>query len=649
MAKIQPTNATVNGHRIHAIPGAPVRVTIKRGWDWAVVKVLLGENRPEDKALLKTGSEVTIKIECAARNSTGTDTIELKGWWVVSRRVREKGFVEYELADVRWRRNHAKLTKQYNIRSYGGSYRPVSVRGGFTAWKAYDAVVDALNACGYRHEENPKLAGHLRGITLPDNLSNAEGGGWAAAPQAVWGPAMADPIAVDPVPTQGGGIMLADRTTEVSKDTIFAGDYLQFSGHVGAANIEWQLPRKIRVPFAKRIERRAHFSESATVASNDYDIQLEEVIPDWTPGGSLAVRNHTELSAYVAANFLPRSTILKRFIRKQMFDLHGNLTAQQLDNYGVIQEMVRQCLRKRYRFKRAQADVNDVRARYAMVQLGRVQADGTTRKDGVYLPYIKDLRFGKLKNADDNPLTAVFSSNVDLSLTDPAPYTAEWLNQDDLIFELVANSPSAREIVGYVPGAFTSPKSYGDIHQVIAGKQPLQLSTQSELSSSFNLYVYWSGLWVHDGPGDGFAGPGDLSRLRFIELPLFQSGKVDVLTHTLVPEMTANFRYRESDGAFPGDALNHDEVVARAKQIRDEVKESFTQRRAGISYHAGIDVITRGQAWVNGDIHELSIELNGRAPGSVETHITVLPGRRVKPEPVLTGPRQAGKLPERFL
>lgn len=650
MTAIAPTRLFINGIEAHGIEGAPITITIPRGFDWTrgVFAVTLGQERPEDNDLLQVFSEVTLKLECADPANLGsTQSIELKKFWVISRRVLEDGFVRYEIANNFWRNRHNKLTASYNILSYGGNYRPDSVRGGFTPWKTYDAVEDALKKSGYEVEANPKLDRVVRQVQLPDNLSNAEGGGWAACPQELWGPSMLESAACDVVQTPEGKVMIVDRHTKVYDDALFSPEYTKFSGAVNKASVIWQHPPQIVFSFQKRIERRLEFIESAgTTASNNYDPPIENVIPDWKPGGTTAVAEHTEFSQYVKTWFFPFTQILKRFLRKTMFDVHGNFTAALLDRYKVIEGMVRQCLRRRFRFKPQQAGTDDIRSRYAMVEFGRLQSDGSNKPGGVYMDYVKDKRFGETKNPDDNPLTAKFSENIPVNVRKPAPFTANWMPgaKDDLVFTVDPDSPDSRSIVGYIPGRLTAPKSYGDsIHDAIRGKAPLQLDDNVELSSAFTMYIYWHGLWVYTGKGND-------ARLYEEKLTLFKGGKAPVLHYPLITDMTANYRFKESSGGeFPGDLINGGDILRRCRQIEAEVRQSYLQERSGTPKHAGLDIVSRGKVWVNGDVHELQFEVHGRAVGSLETHVTVLPGKRPKATPVLTGPRAKGDLPARFL
>lgn len=650
MTAIAPTRLFVNGIEAHGIEGAPIRITIPRGFDWrrSVFTITLGRERPEDEALLQEYSEVTLKLECADPANLGqAQSVELKKYWVISRRVREDGFVVYELANNFWRNQHNKLTASYNILSYGGKYRPDSIPGAFFQWRTIEAVKDALKKCGYEVEDNPKLDGQARQVKLPDNLSNAEGGGWAAAPQELWGPSMLDSAACDVVQTPAGKVMIVDRVTQVYDDALFSPEYVKFSGEVNEASVEWQKPPKIVFSFQRRIERRAEYTEAdGTTSGSAFDPTLENVIPNWQPNGTTAVADHTEFSSYVRTYFFAVTQILKRFLRKTMFDVHGNFTAALLDQYRVIEGMVRQVFRRRFRFKPYQDSSDDIRTKYAMVEFGRLQSDGSSKPGGVYMDYVKDKRFGETTNPDDNPLTAKFSENVPVNVRKPAPFTASWLPgaQDDLVFTVDADTPDSRSIVGYIPGRLTAPKSYGDsIHDAIRGKAPLQLDDNVDLSSAFTMYVYWHGLWVHNGKGVE-------ARLYEEKLTLFKGGKAPVLYYPLIQDMTANYRFKESSGGeFPGDLINGGDILRRCRQLEAEVRQSFQQKRSGIAFHAGLDVVSRGNLWVNGDVHELEFEVHGRTVGSLETHVTVLPGARAKATPVVTGPRAQGDLPARFL
>lgn len=637
MSQIAPTKLLINGVTMPFVPGAPFELAFTRGPDWHVAELVVGEGSDADKKLQKMSGAVTITIECSDRSVVGKDSKKFKEWYILSRKGKEQGFAVYQLADVRWRQNHEKLTAQYNVVSYGGKYRKDSLRNG-AVWKAYDAVQDALEKLGFTVANNPKLDAAVKTIQLPDNLGNSEGGGWVGATLAEALPPMLEAIHCDIVPDADGKIMIVDRSTDALPALK---DFLKASGRVSDLENHWQKPREIDALFERRIERRAEYTEdSHNTSSGRYDPGLENVIPEYNDTSGRPVEKHTELTAYVAQRFMGLQYILQRWTRVRMFDVNGGFNAAALLKMQTIETLVRQCFRRRFRFVTRDSLFDDVRARYAMIELGRLKADGTNAPDAAYLDYTEDLRFFDLANpATDNPLTAVTTRSVPISDTVPAPFTARWVDRENLIFHLESNTPDRAHIKDYFPGLLSRPRGFGGTLKEALRGGKLELDTTVSLTPRFRLKVFWHGLFV----GNPVQGK---SRAHNVRVPAFSDGEIDRLTLRLDTSLTANFGY---DGSWPGTLLNKAALEARAKDLAKDAMASMEAGESGVSVHAGIDVLTRGKAWVNGTAHSLSIVVNARKPGSVETRITVLPGRRAKAQPVFTGVRAEGSKSRRIL
>lgn len=644
MPVITPTKVFVAGVPIEFIDGAPIEITIGRGMTPKLFAVVLRNGGTADEALQRKNNPVSIKIECADHTTIGKDEIELKEWYIINRREREKGMVVYTIADVRWARDYNKLTAEYNIVSYGGLYRPASTKNG-SPWKSVYAAEDALKKLGYEVDvESARFS--IGTVQLPDNLGNdPQGGGWVAATQDEAVTPMLESAAGDAVPTKDGKLAIVDRFTEKSKDIE---KYAMAMGDVKKASVLWQEPAEIVVPFRKRIERLLTYEERGTVASNDWDFTVENVMPDWRPGVT-GVSDHKPIADWMSDTDLYGFKYLggdinefrKRYMKRQTFDITGNFTAQALDAMFVAQGLVRSCFWLRFRIRPATPGgmLDDVRGNYADVRIERLQKDGTGKPGGVFMDYTRKLRFGKNNphEKNPNPLSATFSEPVRINYAAPAPAKARWLDRENLVFEIVFDSPDTRQVAGYMPGRLSEQISYGgtkNFQAAIRGTAKFVTDDTAQLISNFEMSVYWHGLWIKDGTGKE-------ARLHEESFKVYPGTRGrPKLTTRIVTDMTANYQYKtQQQGAFPGTLLNARELAIRAKQIVEEVKASLTQRRAGVATCVGIGVLTRGKLWVEGDIHEVKIIIGGRKKGSVETRITVLPGRRPKTRGPVTGKR----------
>jgi hypothetical protein len=338
--------------------------------------------------------------------------------------------------------------------------------------------------------------------------------------------------------------------------------------------------------------------------------------------------------------------VRKHYLHKRMFDIHSpNLTTTARANMEVIEQLVRTCFRRRYRFKAPDLTGNikstdELRARYSDLQLGRLKNDGTTRKDAVFCDYIRDDRFGRLPTRNANAIDQVFSDNVPFSTLKAAPFTAEWLpgGREDLIFELVPNVPDTIDVVGYIPGKLNKDKRYN----FQASPVRIELDDTVELTDDFKMEFFYHGLWVYDGKGD-------LSRTYDVKLVSgLQNPGIEEMTAELVHDMTANYSFVDT-ASFPGRLMNRDELKTRANQVREEIVQSYKQGRAGIVKCAGINVLTKGKIWVGGDISAIEIVIGAKGWGSVETVVHVMPGKRPDVEPVFTGPKPVSEEPGRIL
>lgn len=654
MGVITPTRFSVDGVPVDFIDGAPIEITISRGVMPSTFGVIVARDGTADKALRVKRNPVTLKIECADHTTVGKDEIELQEWYIVSRREREQGMVQYVIADVRWAKSYNKLTAEYNIVSYGGAYRYRSLNKN-APWKAVLAAEDALKKLGYTVAELGDVRFSVGTIPLPDNLGNDEqGGGWVSAPQEDAIPPMLEGASCDPVPTSDGKLAIVDRFTENSKNLQ---QYAMAVGDVAATDATWQEPAEIIVPFRKRIERMLHYQEVGsrqTTSSSDseVDVGVDNVMPDWRPMEDKPVATVKTIADWMndtdlyGIKYLGGSLAKFRqvYLKRVTFNPEGSLTPQQIAALFNAESLVRKCFWLWFRIRPyTNTKTDDVRGKYADIKLERLQKDGTGKPGAVYMDYTRKLNIGRYKTAARNPLNAVFSENVSMRRSwlaqagvrpapvDPAPASARWIDREGLVFEISFEKPDSIQVGGYLPGHLVTPVgiSQNDFQNAKNGTAPFVTDDSVALKDSFEMAVFWHGLWTGDGAGE-------MSRTYNHKVAGAPSAKGrPTLTTGCVMDVTANYAYdSENGGKFPGVLLNQKELAARAQDIAREIKDSLKQKRAGISTHVGIGVLTRGKVWVAGDIHEIKIIINGRKPGSVETRVTVLPGKR----PVVTGP-----------
>lgn len=644
MAKLTPSRFWIDDTPGEFVPGHVLDVRLKRGYAPHTFTLKCREGWTLDTELQAKNNAVTLKFECAAEIVTQATTIELEDWYILSRRALEWGWVEYEFADVRWLHRHNKLTAQYNIVSYGGKRRKDSLFAFSRAWTCLEAAEDALKKLGFRVVIDPKMPGHLQSVELPDNLGNSEGGGFFGASLAEFGPLMLEPVRCDIVPMADGRMMITDRVREQSKT--LAG-YIHIGGQVREANVKWQKPKKLVVEFEKRVERRWDYTEGGSARSerNALTPSIENVAPRWDPNSPDETRGFCELGDYggdSATQLIPLlnsrlndtpmslAGIQSFFMSPALYDTtKDNQTAAQVGLLRIAEALLREHWRRTFRVKVSPTGIDDIRARFAHPEIGRLQEDGTNKPDGaVFMDYVVDLRYPQ-RRAGETPHAAVFSENVSFSLTKPAPFTAKWLDRHELIFQLQENAPTFHKR-GYYPGLLRGKgKHYGDLTQVLRGKARLAIDSTVDFNDSFRLVIYWHGLFLGV---PGMAGK-QYERTHKVEKALFPNGEVESLT-LRNDARTANFGY---DGTFPGSLLNGGDLDEDATRMAREVKDALVQGRAGVMRHGGVDVLVKGGFHVGGDIHEVAILVGARAPFSIDTHITVLPGARLAPQRIFTG------------
>lgn len=549
-------------------------------------------------------------IEITTANSRNRSTrLRLERWYVIGRRVSATADYVYTLADVRWRNRYNKLTKPqgYNVRVIGGSYRAASLDNG-SPWTAYRAIKDALERLGYEVDE--RLSNADRTKTLPDTIGNVRGGGWFAAPQRLAIPAMLESIRADVAIMPNGKAAIVNRNSTVKLDF---GTTIQGTSSAGKRDLRWAIPSEIVVQFQRRNENRIEYSEGGTVAAGVGEITVTSVVPDVDlDDPTEPVNNWTALYPFASTELgISLAQIASRFNAPRLTPGDGDPsdTAQSIGRARLAESIVRQHWRRTF-----QMDAASAFPAYADIQLGRLQADGSTSDQGVGANYVRRLRYGARLDSSDGSWGARFSANI--PFTDPAPFRAAWIDRANAVFRLEANSTDY-ETVDVQPGEFEEPAQFTKINvrQQLNG-QPITMWTNTEFTTNYDLRVYWHGVQVDD-----IAGVSPVYEVSHIPTG-FSAKPLGPKLCVKAEDITANFEFAQ--GQPTGVPLNLREVEDRAAFIGEEIARTYKQQRSGIMRYPGIEPISRG-ALPRGEILGVTIQVGNETLYDVITTVTIQP------------------------
>jgi len=445
-------------------------------------------------------------------------------------------------------------------------------------------------------------ARHLVTDALPDNLGNSAGGGWSDAPLDLFAPVMLAERG-DLVPTAGGGLAIVDRTAQIVNRPW--NEFILRAGLPGPKDVRWQRPKKIVVGVEQRfcaplyvIETPVPEDAQATTAApaeNPRDLRprVENVVPypEVLVAGVNALPNLDAPAKFISfPEFFPlvpggltESRIRKRLLAPGLID-KNKLTAPQRAQASLAESLVRQFWRRCWR-------INDdtTRRAFADFRLGQLRADGTTDEQAVYMSWTAGFAYERWPGA---PLSEPYSGR--------APYVARWLSREDLVFQLVESARVAAAVGAIYPGHIDDPIRAPTYDELWDERKRLKTEAAAEISGFFQLEVYAHGLYVG---GDAIYGRDRLYRQT---LDLFSDGEVDEV-QILMPGITANWLW-ETRRSEKYELLNGDALRARAEAIRDEVKASYEQKRAGVAVFGGLEILQQNIE-VQGDLWEIGVHV----------------------------------------
>lgn len=627
---------------------APWALVFRRGFTPYVVEVAF--TLP---ALSGVKNPISFEFECADERASPTPHKRtVKGWHVVEERSAGENTI-YRIADPRWPAQYKAINAQYNIVSYGGEYRPASLRSG-KPWTAYDAAKDALEQLGLVVEETEDKSG-LKAALCPPNLMNTEGGRFHAGKMAEVLPAVFEAMRADLVPTYDGGVEIVARSGNESQNLENYGVDIDGGGSLAPRQNRWQRPPAVIVQFPVKVESYFEFGteERTAVRGQPQRPEIENVMPslgfdvtdidaDENPvaaldsvGQTLTPRSDAgfvELYSYALEQAgLEDFHILERWLAPSLFpenrDKDPNDTAGARLKRKAIEGLVRGAWRRMWRVKADSATALRIRSTLASITFGRLQADGTVKANPVECDWVKILRLGVLPRPSAHTSDAVFSRQYSFT---QAPFTAEWLEPESLVFS-IKNGEFPLDAADVLLGKLERPiKPYPDFGAMKAGKSAPSKAA-GIMAEDFRLRVYYAALVV--------AQSGGASPRYETETALFhEGGQADGPRLVLgVDDITANY---DSAGAL----LNGPELKARAAFIARQVETSYRGSRAGTLTCNGLDPIVRGKKRVSGDIYEIAISVGRRQLWDIDTVVTVqpeirrsmlIPEEQAKPEAVL--------------
>jgi len=594
----------------------PFAINLQRGPDPATFELHF-----TDPVLDKVKNPVSLEIKTSTAQNRSA-TLKLAKWYVIGRRVTAVGDYVYTLADVRWKGRYEKLTKPegYNVRVAGGSYRPESLDDG-NPWTVIKAVTDALERLGYEVDE--KLSTVDKAVLLPDTIGTTKGGGWFAAPQTLFIPAMLETVRGDITITTEGKVAIVDRRKTQKVDFARYGAIAGVSG-LGKRMLKWAIPKEIKVLFQRRNEGRIEYQEGGTVADNPREIRVRNVLPDVDLTAPTApVSDWANLLQYARARLgLSASSIQQKFMAPRLSGGSGDPgdTARSIGQKALAESLVREHWRRTF-----QMSDNEALKGHADIQLGRLLADGSTSTAGVAMNYVKRLRYGAKDDEQAPAFEARFTANV--AFTNPAPFVAQWLDRPQRVFTL-SYDQSDFETLKVWPGAFDQPASFNrkQLRKMLQGS-PIQPETNCQFTDNYRLQVYWHGLQVQE---IGAADPRYIHTYKVSGLSEQPEGPT---LYVEAEDMTANYGYSVL-GNLSGELLNESELRERGEFVGEQIAETYRQQRSGVVRFPGIEPLAKNAVRVGGEILGITIQVGQQALYDIYTTAVyqpeVLPAR-VKP------------------
>ncbi len=578
--------------------------------------------------------------------------VVFKRLYLLYRKTSFKGLRRYLLADFRWLLGTVTLTAQYNIRSYGGKFRALSIVDGrpFGIGPAIQNALERLiQQLGIVNPPDVfvDLSQDVSQKTLPENLGNSTGGGWVGAKLDEFFDPMVGEYA-DLTMTREGDLFVTSRSEQKAVISVATqpGAVL-YDGDVVEKDIHWQKPLKIIILFEKRLGGLFRIiQESGTqVAPNPDVMEIENVIPRYTDDIAEEDKwlSFPEFFADVAKNFRgifgvklgppPANNLLRggvtindARIRKNMmkpliFDSEF-LTAPDRATIARIENVIRTYWRTAWRVTNTDGR-DDLRKRLADIKLGVLQKDGTTNKATVFGDYVVVKRW---QATPDETL----SENM---LNKTAPFIAEWLDRDQMVFFLQVSETISKQIGAVYLGQFEEPIGLLTLQLVVERGQRYTTEDGAVFADNIDLGVSYHGLYVGEEVlgQEAVAPVSELfsERLHRIFFDAFPDGEIESV-EVMARGVTANFRRFLDKGPYK--LLNEDELFTRADFVAGEIRKSYEQDRAGILRFGGVGFLADNlDLEALGEIYSVTVTIGMNAGKEYEivTVVDVRPEVRI--------------------
>lgn len=632
---------------LNDVPGAfvtPWTWKQTRGWQPYAVTVV----QPDDR-FSRLKNPVRLHIDTPGRTLQTVKRTTFERVYIVEQGRTTRGLYTYTLADLRWLLQSAALTASYNVRSWGGKYRAESLDAG-APFTVAGAMRHALKRLADRVTEgidHKLLLGadeveiftndpRLVATDLPDNLGNSDGGGWVAAKPAEFVPAMLRD-AGDLIVTRGGWLRIIDRSARVIGQLE---EYVLLDGSIDPKNIAWQIPRKVRVQFEQvygapfdivlgDAQAQAANTTTEPIVNSPGKLTAQNVFPKLDPGAITAVAGaepETKHEDYVTLDELNAIADIRPFAATE-FQLRKRILQPRLINHDplnanqrAIAEVYEQTLRRHWR-RTFRVKNDEIRRRFANVELGKVQPDGTFKAASVVADFVRVFRW---QSGVNEPLSRNVSYGV-------SPFVARWADRESLIFTLdVDNLPPIVQAVHV--GALEKDIRFATLRDIVEDNDRATVfESHGEFTSSARIRVYWRGLYVGDTP----------EKPRTYDLDYdFGSGDAGIVTvraHGLQAVWSA-----DSPGG-PFSLLNLGDLQAHGDSLAQQIMASYVQARAGVLEFGGVEVLATGGVECYGELYEIAVEI-GTAAKPYETR-TVL-DFRPEVRPILPPNTSRSEVPE---
>lgn len=584
---------------------------------------------------------VKIEITTPDKTSLRAVTLELENWYITEISPQAGGLFKVVVEDCRFTAQFKKLSKSFNVKTIDGNYRPSSLDGK-TRFSVASALAKVIAEFGLASEldkelNNPKPGQSVNASSerLPDNLGTSKGGGFfgATTRESLW--PMLNLIRADTVPTRKGALRIVDRLA----DKTAALDQLAYEGNVAPRDIHWQAFETLTVLLEQRFERYFEIFDGTAPPVKAWDYAVENVVPFPVPNAQIG----DDPIAWKTWDYflgqigLSDSEWRARFLKETVIPDNPAVAADAVLQKRMLEERGRENYRLSWRVK----FLTDVARLWADSRFGRLGKEGKSVKGG----YIFMDHFKRIRNRQDlrpNAPATLFSENHNYTLTELAPFVAQWLTDgsDDLVFGLEpANVVVERRAV--FPGLLNKPISFGDPNAIVTDQGEIDLEgALPALQFRFYGRVYFHALLSDDH------GPEDCERFHKVSTP-FMSGAPNAELVVRSEQLTAN--WGNTGNAFKGNLLNAAEIAEEVEAIKNRFISAYQNGKAGVMYCAGIEALLDDRYWPSGNIYAAHIEIGTDGSGfTIRTRFDVLPevDNPVSDTDYMGRPLKSGRSPE---